>query len=65
MTPREYLENAESITDRIGDYDEFILQYEKLRENFGIKESVDFALIVLYGKDSPNVITRKLNEQSN
>ena len=65
MTSLEYLENAVSITDRIGDYDEFSLYYEKLRENFGIKDSVDLALIVLYGKDSSNVIMRKLNEQSN
>ena len=65
MTPLQYLESAVSIMDRIGDYDEFSLYYEKLRENFVIKDSVDLALIVLYGKDSSNVIMRKLNEQSN
>ena len=56
MSPLQYLEKAELITAKRGDYKQFCSAYEKAREIFGIEESVVAVLFELYGKESYQIL---------
>ena len=56
MTPREYLEIAEQVTEERGDFSKFLSVYNTARGVFDIEESVVVALYKLYGKESYQIL---------
>ena len=51
MSPMQFLKAAQDYAESIGDEYWFAQYYTKFRENYGVGESVEFTLSILYGND--------------
>ena len=50
MSPMQFLKAAQDYSESIGDEHWFAQYYTKFRENYGVGESVEYTIILLYGK---------------
>ena len=51
MSPMQFLKAAQDYSESIGDEHWFAQYYTKFRENYGVGESVEYTIILLYGTD--------------